>query len=272
MSIRNGPDSEPIPLVGDGPDDIVGMPAHREYEINKTADKKCIIYPTHHGVKNHVPLIMSSKTDIINAVLESDPATLADLLETSSKEKIDHQDLVGFTALHYSCMMSTTGVNYGRKDPDRIACCELLIQAGANLDIPGQWGQTAIQLACISLYPAVECTSMLVNAKANIMQQDEFGGTPLHSCAGMTKTLQLKELMKHPDYEKAKAIKNKEGKTATEIAVEVYEKQEKKVELAPYHCEVRMLFETGKGLPGAPNAEELATLAKKGGKPKKKKA
>ena len=264
MSIRSNPDGTTQPIVTDGPDAVVPTPSERQYEAKKY-DGGIYIYPTHNGVKRHVPLIESSKTDIHRAVEASDPARLADLLDTSLKEKIDQQNCEGQTALHFACMMSTYGEKYGQKDPDRIACCQLLIEHGANVDIPGQWNQTALQIACMSLYPAVECTAMLVEAKANLLHQDDWGCTALHCCAYGTRTLQLKELMKHPDFEKAKAIKSKTNETATDIAVQVYKKQEEKVELAPCHCEVRMLFETGKGLPGPGELteEEKKEAAKK---------
>jgi len=271
MSIRGNPDGTGTPLVGDAPEALVPTPSHREYEVNKTAGHNTIIYDTHHGVKRHVPLIESTKTDIHRAVEDSDPARLADLLDTDLKEKIDQQNCEGTTALHYSVMMSTTGAKYGQKDPDRIACCQLLIEAGANLDIAGQWGQTALQLACISLYPAVECTKMLVDARADLCHIDQWGGTAIHSCAYGTRTMQLKEVMKHPNYEKAKEIINSTNETALQVAVGIYEKQEKKVELAPCHCEVRMLLETGKGLPG-PDEEALEKASAKARKQAEAKA
>jgi len=231
-------------------------------EENVSAAKTSIIYPTHHGVARHVPLVESTKTDIHRAVEASDPAKLADLLATPLKEKIDQQNHMGFTALHFSVMMSTTGVHYGRGDPDRIACCQLLIEAGANVDIPGQWGQSALQLACMSLYPAVEVTKMLVDARANLCHTDQWGGTAIHSCAHLTHALQLKELMKHPDFEKAKAIVSATGETALQVAIDIYEKQQAKVELAPRHSEVRMLLEKGEGLPG-PDWDKLEKLSEK---------
>ena len=77
---------------------------------------------------------------------------------------------------------------------------------------------------------------------------DDYGGTAIHGAAYGTHVMTLKELMRHPDFEKAKAVVNKDRKTALDIAIDVYDAQEKKVELAPSHSELRMLLETGKGL------------------------
>ena len=56
--------------------------------------------------------------------------------------------------------------------------------------------------------------------------------------------------MKHPDYEAAQKVVNKESLTALKYSEEIYQKQEKKVELSPAHCEVKMLLEGKGGLPG----------------------
>ena len=174
--------------------------------MNTTAAKITIIHPTHHRVKNHVPLMESTKTDLHRAVDNSDPATLTDLLATPLKDQIDHQNHMGFTALHLSAMTSSVGLQYGAADPDRIACCKLLIEAGANVNIPGQWGQTALHIASMSLYPAVQVSKYLVDARADLLAVDDWGCTCLHSCAYLAHPDQLKVLMTHPDFEAAKPI------------------------------------------------------------------
>jgi hypothetical protein len=271
MSIRAGPNGEAIPLVGEEPGAIVGKPTPPPYQEWDSKDLRGIrIYDTHHGVKRHVPLVESSKTDIHRAVEASDPARLADLLETELKAKIDHQNCEGFTALHYACMMSTYGANFGRADPDRIACAKLLIDAGADLNVRGQWGHTALHEAALSHYPAVEVTKYLVDAGADLLVLDDYGGTAVHCASQVSHCAQLKELMKHADFDKAKAIVNKEGNTAISIAVDVYEKNEKKVQLAPVFCEVRMLLETGKGFESGEEALAKAQKAKEKAEKKKK--
>lgn len=235
-------------LVGGETNTIVQTPAHGEFEMNTTAAKITIIHPTHHRVKNHVPLMESTKTDLHRAVDNSDPATLTDLLATPLKDQIDHQNHMGFTALHLSAMTSSVGLQYGAADPDRIACCKLLIEAGANVNIPGQWGQTALHIASMSLYPAVQVSKYLVDARADLLAVDDWGCTCLHSCAYLAHPDQLKVLMTHPDFEAAKPIVNQEKQTALQVAIQVYETQQKKAELAPCFCEVRILLETGRGL------------------------
>ena len=295
MSVRSV-DGEAVPLVGDQPGALVPTPTPEPYA---THDSKSLagtkIYDTHHGVKRHVPLVESTKTDLHRATEDSDPARLADLLETDLVAKIDHQNWEGFTALHYAVMMSTTGQNYGRGDPDRIACCKLLIDAGADLNVPGQWAQAPLYLATISHYPAVECVGYLVEARADICQTDEYGGTAIHGAVYGTHVQTLKGLMQHPDFETAKAVVNHDKKTALDLAIEIYDRQKKKVEsgrleraphaciharassrawhahatcaqveLAPCHCEVRMLLETGKGLDGPEGAvRDLPAASKK---------
>ena len=215
--------------------------------------KKDTIYQTHHGVKNHVPTCESSKSDIMRAVEASDPGKLADLLDDpAQKAMIDHQDWQGFTALHFASMTTTSGTKFGQADPACIACAKLLIDNGANLNIAAfdSWNYTPLMLAAMSHYPAVEVCGYLIAAGVDIMRRDSFGGTALHALAYGSKVAQLKVLVTHPDFEKALPIKNKEGKTALDIAVEVYTRQESKVELAPCHCEARLLLATGKGFPG----------------------
>ena len=235
-SIRGTDDGTGSQLVGGGTSMIVQTPAHGEFK-------------TRHRVKNHVPLVESTKTDLHRAVDNSDPATLTELLATPLKDQIDHQNHMGFTALHLSAMTSSVGLQYGAADPDRIMCCKLLIEAGANVNIPGQWGQTALQIASISLYPAVQVCMYLVDARADLLAVDDWGCTCLHSCAYLAHPDQLKVLMTHPDFEAAKPIVNHEKQTALQVAIQGYETQQKKAELAPCFCEVRILLETGQGLP-----------------------
>jgi len=147
---------------------------------------------------------------------------------------------------------STFGPRYGLKDPDRIACAQLLIEAGAKLDLPGPFGYTPLMNATVSHYPAVEVTKMLVDARANLLAVDQYGNTAVHSAAIGTgdKNGQLKQLMMHPDYTAALAVQNPEGKTPLLYATEQYEIQQKKVELAPYFCERVSLLEAGKSIDG----------------------
>jgi len=230
------------------------MSETEKLEDNMTAAKSVTIYPTHHGVKNHVPLCESSKSEIMRAVEASDPAKLADLLDIpAQKATINKQDWQGFTALHFASMTTTTGVKYGQADPGCIACAKLLIDNGASTDLPAfdNWNYTPLMLATMSHYPAVEVVGYLIAAGADLTALDAFGGTALHAAAYGSKVAQLKVLTTHPDFEKALTIKNRQGKTALDIALEVYKRQEEKVELAPNHCETRLLLATGKGFPGA---------------------
>jgi len=150
-------------------------------------------------------------------------------------------------------MTTTTGTKYGQADPDCIACAKMLIDNGAKTDLQAfdNWGYTPLMLAAMSHYPATEVIGFLIDAGVNIMQVDHFGGTALHAAAYGSKVAQLKVLVTHPDFENALPLKNKEGLTALDIAVGVYKRQEGKVELAPCHCEARLLLATGKGFPGA---------------------
>jgi len=158
---------------------------------------------------------------------------------------------VCFTALHYSAMMSTTGSKRGLRDPQRIDCCKILIEAGAALNVQGQWGQTALHVAASSLYPAVEVTEALIEAKADLLVTDQWGNTALHTAALGSHVEQLKLMLKHPDAAAAKAVVNQEGHTALAIAAAIYARQQDKVELAPVHCEVKMLLEGKGGLGGS---------------------
>ena len=272
MSIRNV-NGEAVPLVGDG--NLVPTPTPPPYATHEPGalTNPIKIYPTHNGVKRHVPLSESSKTDLHRAtssVNGSDPVRLAELLaDPAMKAKIDHQDMFGFTALHMACQTTTTGEKRGQKNPDTIACAEILIGAGANVNIKvtdDQWGYTPLHFAVSSLYPQVEICQMLIDAGVDLCATDVYGNTPLHNAAMGTHVAQLKVLTKHPDWEKALAIKNKEGKTALQIAEEVVERQTKKVEKAPSHDECRMLLATGKGFEQLDEAATKKKASKKGDK------
>jgi ankyrin repeat protein len=174
-------------------------------------------------VNNYVPLSESSKGKVFKAVEAGDVETLKQLLNSPDND-MDQQDYFGYTALHISTLSGKHGTERGRKDPDRIMCCELLIQAGANLNVHGQWGQTPLQVAaCSGGYPNFECCKLLVDARADILEQDQWGRNPLHSAASGASFLQLQELLLHPDAEEAKKTRDDEGKTPL---VTAHEKKE----------------------------------------------
>ncbi|MGB1356329.1 MAG: hypothetical protein ACPG7P_03510, partial [Candidatus Puniceispirillaceae bacterium] len=64
--IRN-PDGT-VEMIADNIVPTPNPPPMKEEDIKK-AEPSIKVYPTHHGVKNHVPLIESSKTDIHRAVV-----------------------------------------------------------------------------------------------------------------------------------------------------------------------------------------------------------
>ena len=136
MSVQADPGGPVAPLEKDG--DLLETQAQPPSEAPAAAPKKfpnmgtLKIYPSHNGVKRHVPLRESSKSDLHRAVDASDPTRLAELLATDLKLKIDQQNCDGNTALHLACQTSTTGACFGRKDPARITCAKLLIEAGGS--------------------------------------------------------------------------------------------------------------------------------------------
>lgn len=258
MSVRGNPDGTTTPIV----DAVVPKPTPPEYEIHKEADP-IKIYPTHNGVKRHVPLCESSKSNIMRAVMNSDPARLADLLDDpNEKALIDHLEWQGFHALHFTCQTTTTGTRYGLADHDCIACGKMLIDAGCNVNVHAREGQgyTPLMFAAMSHYPAVEMCRYLIDAGADLFALDDYGGTALHATAYGSKVEQLKVLRTHPDFEKALAIKNNDGLTALDVAIDIYKKQKEKVQLAPCHCEVRCLLATGKGFPGPDEGKDIKAV------------
>ena len=270
MSARLNADGTATEIAGDiAP--TPNPPAYAEAE----AKPSTIIYKSHGGRPNHVPLCESSKNDLHRAVRDSDPAKLADLLaDPAMLAKINDADMFGFRPLHLACQTTTTGPKLGAKDPDCIACAELLISAGADVNVQtteDQWSQTPLMLAVSSLYPHVEVCEMLLGVNVDLCVTDVYGNTALHNAAMGTHVAQLKVLAKHPDWEKATAIKNKSGETALQLAEEVCRKQEAKVEKGPNHDECKMIFETRRGFEQLDEIDE-ANRKKKGGKGGKKAA
>jgi ankyrin repeat protein len=202
---------------------VIGTP-DPSYTDDNTREAVQTIRITH---KNpYVPLCESWKTDLQRAVDDSDPDRLEQVLATpEGRSAIDKGGPDGETALHEAVKCSFRGPKFGQREPDRIKCCELLLQAGASPNSRGAFGQTPLTLAAISHYPAVEATEMLVNAKADLLMVDDFGCTALHMAAIGAHLLQLKVLLTHPDVEAAKNIRDKEGKTPLDRAKDLENKE-----------------------------------------------
>lgn len=225
--------------------DVVATPDPEPYEEADAKELTASIrmVPSKRGEKVHVPLCESSKTDLHRAVDNSDPELLEQLLATKTID-INAQSWDLSTALLISVRASKGGAELGTREPLRIACCKLLIEAGANLDVKGQWGQTALAVASMSGYPAVECCEMLVNAGADIMMLDDFGCTAVHCAAMGGHELQLKELLKHPDAQKAVVHVDNEGMTALGRAEQLL-KRDAHTHLVPSYCRVKQMCVPG---------------------------
>ena len=221
-------------------------------------------------------------SELHNAVENGDEVYLAEMLSYGDlRKRVNELDSAGHAPLHLCCMSQTRDPErYGMKEAGKIECAKMLIAAGADVNIRGPGANTPMHIAANAHYPQVEIIEMLIEAGADIKAVDEFGDTPIHRTVvqhrdGAHPSVIL-VLMKHADFNEAKLIVNRNKKTAVQIAVELYvEMKEEYNNLTPAHCEVRtetqttlagrshahthptalprqvrMLLETGKGLPG----------------------
>ena len=221
-------------------------------------------------------------SELHNAVENGDEVYLAEMLSYGDlRKRVNELDSAGHAPLHLCCMSQTRDPErYGMKEAGKIECAKMLIAAGADVNIRGPGANTPMHIAANAHYPQVEIIEMLIEAGADIKAVDEFGDTPIHRTVvqhrdGAHPSVIL-VLMKHADFNEAKLVVNRNKKTAVQIAVELYvEMKEEYNNLTPAHCEVRtetqtrtrqtldahthqtalprqvrMLLETGKGLPG----------------------
>ena len=121
---------------------------------------------------------------------------------------MDQQDYFGYTA-HISTSAGST--ERGQKDPDRIMCCELLIQAGANLNVHGQWGQTPCRSPRARAATQTSSAASSSSTREPISSSRISGRNPLHSAASGA-SFAAAELLLHPDAEEAKKMRDDEGK------------------------------------------------------------
>ena len=121
----------------------VGTPEPPPYKTAEVTSGGIKVY------KKFVPLCESSKTDLHRAVDQNAPDELAALLEKGELD-IDHQSYDGTTALMTSVQNGNYGAKFGMKEPLRIRCCELLLAKGANMNLRGPFGHTALHLAAMS--------------------------------------------------------------------------------------------------------------------------
>ena len=222
-------------------------------------------------------------SELHNAVENGDEVYLAEMLSYGDlRKRVNELDSAGHAPLHLCCMSQTRDPErYGMKEAGKIECAKMLIAAGADVNIRGPGANTPMHIAANAHYPQVEIIEMLIEAGADIKAVDEFGDTPIHRTVvqhrdGAHPSVIL-VLMKHADFNEAKLLVNRNKKTAVQIAVELYvEMKEEYNNLTPAHCEVRtetqtntlagrshahthqtalprqvrLLLETGKGLPG----------------------
>ena len=115
---------------------------------------------------------------IHDAACNGDAETLRRLLaEGVSPDALDDANEERFSArtpLHYLCLRGNGG-------GDRVACFELLRDAGANLELPDHIQYTPLAYAANSW--SVELVSLLVQSGVNVNATNNGGATALHMAA-----------------------------------------------------------------------------------------
>jgi hypothetical protein len=252
---------------------VVDAPAPREYEV-------ATLEPG--GIKlvwsaaRHVPLCESSKSRFHRAVDANDPLRMQELL-AESNEGIDAVDMYGFTALHCTAFCAKRGADFGRAEPERVAMCKMLVEAGADLDVRGQFGQTVLQLACVAPTPQDKMIEFLVSRGASLLQLDDYGATAAHCAAMGGRASAVEKLTQHPDFAAALHIADGEGFTPKQRAADP-KKTKEYCDPFRWRC-IRLLdpasppfdpAREGDGPSGALADIEAAERAAKGGKAKAK--
>ncbi len=153
-------------------------------------------------------LFLGSKLDekLIESVLECDINKMEDLIKKGAN--INTRDGIGNTSLMLAC------------DFEKFDIVNLLLSKNANIDISNEFGYTAIHFAVQKkdlrlLYSIVNMDDDLIEKR--LSKQDQNGNTPLHIAVDYGNANAVDFLLKRKANKK---IKNKDGKTALDVARE----------------------------------------------------
>mmetsp|Transcript_4518 Transcript_4518/g.11169 ORF Transcript_4518/g.11169 Transcript_4518/m.11169 type:complete len:240 (+) Transcript_4518:32-751(+) len=106
---------------------------------------------------------------VFKLVRQGDAAELASFLSSHANVNLNAKNNKGQTPLYWACELP---------DP---ACCELLIQHGADVNVAEQYGFTPLHLS--SFMGNERVVSALVAVKADVNKQNSAGCTPLFLAA-----------------------------------------------------------------------------------------
>ena len=131
---------------------------------------------------------------------------------------VDLQDDVGNTALHLCAKQLKN--EFDTNDGKRKAA-SVLIEAGADLTLVDQFGQTALCLSAMTEEPNGGITKLLCDGGARVdLCEPQFGNTALHWAAFGGLPQVLEPMLTASGMAEAFSMQNKEGKTPLMLAKE----------------------------------------------------
>lgn len=147
------------------------------------------------------------RQQLMNALYQDNFTTIKELLEKGVNINLPYNHN-GWTPFMWVCKEHC--------DPDVI---KMFLNYGAKLDKVNSEGQTALHIMARKR-SSFECLELLIEAGADVNAQDKDGWTPLMDVVHHPQAMMRKNVIHHLAEYSDTSIKNKDGKTAHDIAKE----------------------------------------------------
>jgi len=148
---------------------------------------------------------------------------IKEIIANADAALINQQNSVGQTALH---MMAKFNAYRAEETVLKKEVAQLLLDAGARVDIVDDHGNTPMHIACMTAEPLGGITDKLCAAGASITDPEKmFGFTPLHWAAQTGLPDVIRPLLDLPNITEALEVQGKDGSKPLDLAIQGAEKK-----------------------------------------------
>ncbi|KAF2077715.1 hypothetical protein CYY_000962 [Polysphondylium violaceum] len=170
---------------------------------------ECIKYLLQHGADSRLRN-EQGMTALHVAAFHGYPEALNTLILSNGGAEVNAKCKDGSTPL----LKATMGASGSESKENSLSCISLLLDKGADANIPNDQGETPLHVSCY--YGLTDIAQALIGRGSNLEAKDEWAETPLHKCTYQNHHQQVKLLLEMGARVNAE---NHEGETPLHISV-----------------------------------------------------